>query len=126
MEILLSLITSGSVKYIAILILVAVGGTYFYVSYKNYGELQRQLAQYEYNVKQLEQLVKDKEKFIDQLNQINKDKDEAVSLLEKQREELNNKLKEIESDIDVEVGKGNDRPSSNILKDTFRKLGVMK
>lgn len=126
MEILLSLITSGSVKYIAILILVAVGGTYFYVSYKNYGELQRQLAQYEYNVKQLEQLVKDKEKFIDQLNQINKDKDEAVSLLEKQREELNNKLKEIQSDIDVEVGKGNDRPSSNILKDTFRKLGVMK
>lgn len=126
MEILLSLITSGSVKYIAILILVAVGGTYFYVSYKNYGELQRQLAQYEYNVKQLEQLVKDKEKFIDQLNQINKDKDEAVSLLEKQREELNNKIKEIESDIDVEVGKGNDRPSSNILKDTFRKLGVMK
>jgi septal ring factor EnvC (AmiA/AmiB activator) len=105
---------------------VAVGGTYFYVSYKNYGELQRQLAQYEYNVKQLEQLVKDKEKFIDQLNQINKDKDEAVSLLEKQREELNNKLKEIESDIDIEVGKGNDKPSSNILKDTFRKLGVMK
>lgn len=126
MEILLSLITSGSVKYIAILILVAVGGTYFYVSYKNYGELQRQIAQYQYNVKQLEQLVKDKEKFIDQLNQINKDKDEAVSLLEKQREELNNKIKEIEGDIDVEVGKGNDRPSSNILKDTFRKLGVMK
>lgn len=122
MEILLSLLTSGSFKYIAILILVLVGGTYFYVSYKNYGELQRQLAQYEYNMRQLEQVVKDKEKFIEQLNQINKDKDAAVALLEQQRIELDKKLKDIESGIDVEIGKGNDRPSSNILRETFRKL----
>jgi hypothetical protein len=122
MEILLSLLTSGSFKYIAILILVFVGGTYFYVSYKNYGELQRQLAQYEYNMRQLEQIVKDKEKFIEQLNQINKDKEQAVVLLEQQRAELNNKLREIESGIDIEIGKGNDKPSSNILRETFRKL----
>ena len=122
MEILLSLLTSGSFKYIAILILVLVGGTYFYVSYKNYGELQRQLAQYEYNMRQLEQVVKDKEKFIEQLNQINKDKDQAVALLEQQRTELDNKLKGIESGIDIEIGKGNDKPSSNILRETFRKL----
>ena len=56
----------------------------------------------------------------------NKDKDEAVVLLEQERRDLEDKLKSIESDIDIEVGKGNDRPSSNILKDTFRKLGVMK
>jgi septal ring factor EnvC (AmiA/AmiB activator) len=122
MDIVLSLLTSGGIKYIAILALVLVGGTYFYVSYKNYGELQRQLAQYEYNIRQLEQVVKDKEKFIEQLNQINKDKDEAVSLLEKQRTELDNKLKDIESGIDIEIGKGNDKPSSIILKETFRKL----
>lgn len=126
MEILLSLITSGSIRYIVILILVAVGGTYLYVSYKNYGEMKKELAQYEYNIKQLEQLVKDKESQITNLNQINKDKDEAVSLLNKEREDLENKLKSIESDVDVEVGKGNDRPSSDILKETFRKLGVMK
>lgn len=122
MEIILSLLTSGSFKYIAILILVLVGGTYFYVSYKNYGEYQRQLAQYEYNMRQLEQIVKDKEKFIDQLNQINKDKDQAVALLEQQRAELDKRLKDIESGIDIEIGKGNDKPSSNILKETFRKL----
>lgn len=122
MEIILSLLTSGSFKYIAILILVLVGGTYFYVSYLNYGELQRQLAQYEYNLRQLEQNVKDKEKFIEQLNQINKDKDQAVALLEQQRIELDKKLKDIESGIDVEIGKGNDKPSSNILRETFRKL----
>lgn len=126
MEILLSLITSGSIRYIVILLLVAVGGTYFYVSYKNYGELQRQLAQYEYNIKQLEQIVKDRETQIQNLNQINKDKDQAVVLLEEHRRELEDKLKSIESDIDIEVGKGNDRPSSNILKDAFRKLGGMK
>jgi len=122
MEILLSLLTSGSFKYIAILILVLVGGTYFYVSYKNYGELQRQLAQYEYNIRQLEQVVKDKEKFIQQLNQINKDKEEAVALLEQQRNELDKKIKGIESGIDIDIGKGNDKPSSNILRETFRKL----
>lgn len=126
MEILLSLITSGSLRYIVILILFAVGGTYLYVSYKNYGEMKKELAQYQYNINQLEQLVKDKDKLIQDLNQINKDKDEAVGLLEKQRAELQEKLKEIESDIDVEVGKGNDRPSSNILKETIRKLGGMK
>lgn len=126
MNILLALISSGSLRYIVILLLVAVAGTYFYVSYKNYGELQRELAQYQYNIKQLEQLVKDKESQIENLNQINKDKDQAVVLLEQQRQELAEKLKTIESEIDVEVGKGNDRPSSNILKDTFRKLGVMK
>ena len=32
------------------------------------------------------------------------------------------KLKYIESGIDVEIGKGNDKPSSNILRETFRKL----
>lgn len=122
MEILLSLLTSGSFKYIAILILVLVGGTYFYVLYKNYGELQRQLAQYEYNMRQLEQIVKDKEKFIEQLNQINRDKDQAVALLEQQRAEMDKKLRDIESGIDIDIGKGNDKPSSNILKETFRKL----
>lgn len=126
MEIILSLIASGSIRYIVIFLFFVIGGTYFYVSYKNYGELQRQLAQYEYNLKQLEQTVKDKEKLIQDLTQINKDKDEAVMLLEKQKDELNSKIKNIESDIDVEIGKGNDKPSSNILKDTFRKLGVMK
>lgn len=126
MEILLSLITSGSLRYIVILLLFAIGGTYFYVSYKNYGELQRELAQYQYNINQLEQLVKDKDKLIQNLNQINKDKDEAVGLLEQQKTELQEKMKQIESDVDVEVGKGNDRPSSNILKETIRKLGGMK
>lgn len=126
MEILLSLITSGSLRYIVILLLFAIGGTYFYVSYKNYGELQRELAQYQYNINQLEQLVKDKDKLISNLNQINKDKDQAVDLLSKEKDALQEKMKKIESDVDVEVGKGNDRPSSNILKETIRKLGGMK
>ena len=51
-----------------------------------------------------------------------KNKDEAITTLQKQREILDNKLKTIETDIDVEVGKGNDRSSSNILKETIRKL----
>lgn len=126
MEIFLSLITSGALRYIVILLMFVIGGTYFYVSYKNYGELQRRLAQYQYNINQLEQLVKDKDKLIQNLNEINKDKDEAVSQLDKQKTELQERVRKIESDIDVEVGKGKDRPSSQILKDTVRKLGGMK
>ena len=73
-------------------------------------------------MRQLEQIVKDKEKFIEQLNQINRDKDQAVALLEQQRAEMDKKLRDIESGIDIDIGKGNDKPSSNILKETFRKL----
>lgn len=126
MQFILALITSGSVKYIVYLILAVALGTGLYFSYQSRLEVERQNALYQYNINQLEQLVKDKEKQIQQLTQINKDKDDAVALLQKQQKELEDKFKSIESNIDVETGKGNDRPSSNILKNTIRKLGEMK
>jgi uncharacterized coiled-coil protein SlyX len=84
--------------------------------------LEKQVALQQYNINQLEQNVKDKDLFIEHQQTIFKNRDEAVEKLESQKQALENKLKAIESHVDVEVGKGNDRPSSDILKETIKRL----
>ena len=122
MNILLSLISSGALKWLSILILIfgLIGGAY--QQHRKIVENEKLIALQQYNINQLQQNVKDKDLFIEQLNSIAKNKDAEISKLQKQREALDNKSKAIESDIDVEVGKGHDRPSSDILKETIRKL----
>lgn len=122
MELFISLLTSGNIKWISIfLIFLGIsGGLYF--KHRQIVDQEKQIALQQYNIRQLEQNLKDKEKFISDLDKISKNKDEAINLLEKQRQTLDNKLKEVDSEIDLEVGKGNDRPSSNILKETIKRL----
>ena len=122
MNILLSLISSGAIKWLSILILIGGMVTGLYTKHRQIVDLEKQVALQQYNINQLEQNVKDKELFIENLAIISKNKDEIISSLNKQKEELDSKLKEIESAIDVEVGKGNDRSSSDILKNTIREL----
>lgn len=122
MNILLSLISSGAIKWLSILILVGGLVSGLYMKHRQIVDLEKQVALQQYNIKQLELNVKEKQIFIDQQQAIFKNRDEEVDLLEKQKQALENKLKAIESEIDVEVGKGNDRPSSDILKETIRKL----
>ena len=122
MNILLSLISSGAIKWLSILILVGGLVTGLYTKHRQIVNLEKQVALQQYNINQLEQNVKDKELFIENLGIISKNKDEIISSLNKQKEELDSKLKQIESAIDVEVGKGNDRSSSDILKNTIREL----
>jgi uncharacterized protein HemX len=123
MELILSLISSGSIKWFSILIIVVGLAGGLYSKHRQIVELEKQTALQEYNIRQLEQSLKDKNKFIEQQQIISKNKDEEITKLESQKLTLDNKLKTIESDIDVEVGKGNDRSSSDILKQTIRKLG---
>ena len=122
MNILLSLITSGGVKWLSILIIVAGLAGGLYSKHRQIVDQEKQIALQQYNIKQLEQSLKDRDTLLEQLQTISKNKDEAIAKLQKQREALDSKLKTIESDIDVEVGKGNDRSSSDILKETIRKL----
>jgi predicted RNase H-like nuclease (RuvC/YqgF family) len=123
MQLLLSLITSGSIKWLSILIIVGGLADGIYSKFEQLIELEKKTTLQEYNIKQLEQSLKDKDKFIEEQQIIYKNKDEEITKLESQKSALNNKLKTIESDIDVEVEKGNDRSSSDILKQTIRKLG---
>ena len=122
MNILLSLISSGALKWLSILILVGGLVSGLYMKHRQIVNLEKQVALQQYNINQLEQNVKDKELFIEQQQTIFKNRDEAVEKLESQKQALENKLKAFESHIDVEVGKGNDRPSSDILKETIKRL----
>jgi uncharacterized protein HemX len=122
MELFISLVSSGSIKWLSILIIVAGLAGGLYSKHRQIVELEKQTALQEYNIKQLEQSLKDKEKFIEQQQTISKNKDEAITKLQNQKAALDNKLKTIESAIDVEVGKGNDRSSSDILKETIKRL----
>lgn len=124
--VLLSLISSGSLKWISILVLVfgLVGGLFW--QHRKIVENEKQLALQEYNVNQLTQAIKDKELYIDQLGKISIDKSNVISNLFKEKDELENKLSKIVSDIDKNIGAGRDRESSQILKDTIKSLGEMK
>jgi predicted Holliday junction resolvase-like endonuclease len=122
MNILLSLISSGALKWLSILILVGGLVSGLYMKHRQIVNLEKQVALQQYNINQLEQNVKDKDLFIEHQQTIFKNRDEAVEKLESQKQALENKLKAIESHVDVEVGKGNDRPSSDILKETIKRL----
>lgn len=122
MQLLLSFITSSGVKWLSILIIVAGLAGSVYMKHRQIVELEKKTALQEYNIKQLQQSIKDRDILLDQMQSIAKNRDEEIASLEKQKQALDNKLKAIESAIDVEVGKGNDRPSSNILKNTIREL----
>ena len=93
----------------------------FYMAHLKRIELEKQKALYEYNLNQLEQAVKDQQKHIKDLEAINKDKEIIVIELIKKKEELETRLKDVESEIDIAIGKGEDKPSSNILKNLFKK-----
>ena len=122
MNILLSLISSGAIKWLSILIIVGGLAGGIYSKHRQIVELEKTTALQAYNIKQLQQSIKDKDLFIEQQQTIFKNRDEEVAKLEIQKQALENKLKAVESHIDVEVGKGNDRPSSDILKNTIKEL----
>lgn len=122
MELFISLVSSRSIKWLSILIIVAGLAGGLYSKHRQIVDLEKQTALQAYNIKQLEQSIKDKDLFIEQQQAIFKNRDEEVAKLEIQKQALENKLKTIESRIDVEVGKGHDRPSSDILKNTIKEL----
>lgn len=122
MNFLISFFASGGMKWLSILIIVAGLAGGLYSKHRQIVDLEKQTALQEYNIRQLEQSLKDRDKFIEQQQTISKNKDEVITKLENQRSALDNKLKTIESAIDVEVGKGNDRSSSDVLKETIKRL----
>ena len=122
MNILLSLISSGAIKWLSILILVGGLVSGLYMKHRQIVDLEKQVALQQYNINQLEQNVKDKQLFIEQQQAIFKNRDEEEQRLESQKQALENKLRAIESQIDEEVGKGHDRSSSDILKNTVKEL----
>ena len=126
MNILLSLISSGAIKWLSILILVSglVGGVY--MQHRKIVDNEKQLALQQYNINQLEQNVKSKDLYIKQMEEISIDKSNIINDLYNQNDALSNKAKDIEIIIEKDKATGKDRDSSEILKDTFRELENMK
>jgi predicted negative regulator of RcsB-dependent stress response len=122
MNILLALITSGSIRYILFAAVLLFGGIFGFYKYNMAIHDARTQAQLEYNIKQLEQVVKDKDTYIKQMEDINKSKSAIIADLYKHTDELNEKIK----DIEVAIANDPDRESSVVLKDAFRKLGEMQ
>lgn len=122
MELLLSFLASSSSKWIAILLTVLSVGGYIYYSKVEYGKLQKQVATYEYNLNQLSQALKDEQVQRKSAEEINSAQSNIINSIIKERDELEKKMKEVEIEIEKEVVKGNDRPSSNILKETIKRL----
>jgi len=124
--ILLSLISSGALKWISILVLVfgLVGG--MYSKHRQIVDQEKQIALQQYNIKQLEQTVKDRDRYIGEVEDLYRTRSERINELLLENKELEKKLEAINTQIDKHVGAGRDKESSQILKDTIKSLGEMK
>ena len=116
-------LSSTASRYLFIFILILAAAYGFHLSNQRRIALEKEQAVYQYNLNQLQQAIKDKEKHIETLNKINEDKERIVSDLIQKKDELEARLKQVEDEVNVEVGKGNDRESSSILKNVFKRLG---
>ena len=122
MEILLSLITSGSLSYIVMLVMALGIGIAVYKIHTNSLDREREKALQENTIRQLELIVKEKDLQLQRMQEIGNKRDEYVQQLVTEREELNNKLKQVEIDIEKKPS----APVSNVLKDLFKSLGEKK
>lgn len=123
MPILLSLVSSGAIKWLSILILVFGLGGVIYSKHRQIVNLEKQAALQQYNITQLEQNVKDNQTYIQKLEELNNHKGEIVAGLYKERDALEEKMNKIQKQINQNVKEGHDKESSKVLKDLFRALG---
>ena len=125
-SILLSLISSGSVKWIAIVLMVfgLAGGLYW--QHRKIVEHEKAIALQEYNINQLQQNIKDRELFLKQMQEISNHKSQIVADLYIEQDRLEEKIQTIMKSIEDSVKKGHDRASSKILRDTFKALGELQ
>jgi len=126
MEVLLSLITSGSISYIVILVLVFGIIITLYKMHMNSLNNEVERATQKNIIKQLEQNVKDKDLQLQNAQELMNKKSEILNQVIQERSELEEKLKKLEIDIEKKVSVGQNRPASNILKDVFKSLGNQK
>jgi len=124
MPFLLSFISSGGLKWLSILILVAGLAAGIYSQHRKIVDREKQVALQQYNINQLQQTLKDKDVYIKQMEDISKHKSEIVAELYIQNDALEAKIRPIIKMI--EQSKPENKQSSKILKDTFKALGEMK
>jgi hypothetical protein len=123
MSFILSLFSTGTIKYIVVLLIIVGLGHFVYSKHRQIVELEKQVALQQYNITQLEQNVKDNNEFIRKLEELNNYKGKIVAELYKERDSLEEKMRGLEEEINKNVIAGHDRQSSKVLKDLFKALG---
>ena len=124
--IFLSLITSGSIKWLSILIILAGLAGGLYMKHREIVNNEKQIALQQYNINQLEQVVKDRDAYIKEIEDLARSRAETVNDLKQKNKILEDKLVDVISNIDKHIGAGHDRESSQILKDTVKSLEQIK
>lgn len=119
----LTFLTSTASRYFFVFILIIMAAYAFYLSNNRRIELEKQQAIYQYNINQLNQVIKDKDDQLNKLTDINNSKSQIVNDLINKNNDLENKMKDIELEVERSVGEGKDRPSSDILKNVIKRLG---
>ena len=122
MEILLSLIASGSVKYIVILALAVGLGVAIFKIHLNALDAERQRALDQNTINDLLAMVKQKEQERATMQEIYEKRSEYVNQLINEQNDLQEKLKQLEIDLEKKPS----APASNVLKDLFKSLGEKK
>jgi len=126
MQLIISLISSGTLKWLSILLLVFGLLFSLYNQHRQIVETEKNLALQEYNNKQLRQNIKDKEIYLQQMEDISKHKSKIINELQREEDNRKTVIKNVTKIIEKHKKEGHDRPSSQILKDTFRQLEKMK
>jgi hypothetical protein len=110
----------GWATTIIILVGILTGG---YFAWKIH--IQNQ-AMAEFNQKQQEQYVKDQKIIQGKIDAITEAQNQIIEGLQKQLDAVNTQHDDIKAYLDSDEAKKTDRPSSEILKETFRRLNGKK
>lgn len=102
---------------VAVVVAVALG-----LFIKHYDDTIKAAALAEFNLRQAQQTILDQQKFIEQTKKIADDKEKIVSDLVKQREAVEQSLRDIEERIRKNP-KAADREASELLKQAIKELG---
>ena len=106
--------------------IVLFGLSFLFGVYKLWEHNIRQQALLEFNQKQLEQVIKDQQKFNDILTNLNTKQQDVLDKLEKQNADTEKNMGKIDEYLNSDLVKKLDRPSSEILKNVIKQLSGQK
>ena len=106
--------------------IVLFGLSFLFGAYKLWEHNIKQQALLEFNQKQLEQVIKDQQKFNDILTNLNTKQQDVLDKLEKQNADTEKNMGKIDEYLNSDLVKKLDRPSSEILKNVIKQLSGQK
>lgn len=116
----------GFNKYVIYGIILATAISIFSTFVLMWKSSIRQQALLEANNKQLTQVVEDQQKFIKQMNDVFTLQQMTIDELSKKNDQLSIQLSGIETYLNSDKSIKDNRPSSELLKETIRRLGNTK